>query len=106
MWLFGVARRVLSQHYRSAVRRSALGERLRSELATWCLVQSGDDGRGAAVREAIEKLSSADRELVRLVHWDGFALNDAASILRIRPGTARMRYQRARERLRNLLGTD
>lgn len=101
MWLFGVARKVLSQHYRASRRRSSLGERLRLEISHWRVDQQPADG--AEVREAIAKLPRDDRELVRLVHWDGLPLTEAATVLGIAAGTARMRYQRAREKLRSLL---
>src|SRR5690554_1101728 len=34
LWLYGVARRILANHYRSQSRREQLGERLRAELST------------------------------------------------------------------------
>jgi RNA polymerase sigma-70 factor (ECF subfamily) len=100
MWLFGVARRVLAGHRRGGKRRLALAERLRNELA----VTSGvTDEVADHVRAAVRALPERDRELVGLVHWEGFALAEAAAILGIRPGAARMRYQRARVRLVNEL---
>jgi RNA polymerase sigma-70 factor (ECF subfamily) len=100
MWLFGVARRVLAGHRRGGKRRLALAERLRNELA----VTSGvTDDVADHVRAAVRALPERDRELVGLVHWEGFALAEAAAILGIRPGAARMRYQRARVRLVNEL---
>ena len=55
------------------------------------------------MRDAIGRLSSAQAELVRLIHWDGFAIVEAAQILSIRPSTARTRYQRARADLKTAL---
>jgi RNA polymerase sigma-70 factor (ECF subfamily) len=100
MWLFGVARRVLAGHRRGGKRRLALAERLRNELA----VTSGvTDEVADHVRAAVRALPERDREHVGLVHGEGFALAEAAAILGIRPGAARMRYQRARVRLVNEL---
>lgn len=100
MWLFGVARRVLATHRRGRHRRCALAERLRAELAV-----TGATGDPVAehVRAAVRALPERDRELVGLIHWEGFGPAEAAAILGIRPGTARMRYQRARERLATAL---
>jgi RNA polymerase sigma-70 factor (ECF subfamily) len=100
MWLFGVARRVLAGHRRGGKRRLALAERLRNELA---VTSDMTDEVADRVREAVRALPERDRELVGLVHWEGFALAEAAAILGIRPGTARMRYQRARARLAETL---
>ena len=102
MWLYGVARRVLSTHRRGGARRSALADRLRDELAVEPPPHP-HEGTVEWVRAAVESLPPRDRELVTLVHWDGFSLAQAATILRLRDGTARMRYRRARIRLRALL---
>lgn len=102
MWAFGVARRVLSTYYRTGVRRSALTARLRAELR----VTAGDthvDPQVTGLRESLDRLDPLDRELVRLVHWDGFTLAEAARLLGKRPGTVRSRYHRARQRLRDEL---
>lgn len=101
MWLFGVARMTLGNHDRGALRRDRLAARLRSELelAARCDEAAGSEDRATEVREAIASLPPDLAELVRLVHWDGFSLNDAAQLLELNPSTARGRYQRARELL-------
>jgi len=65
----------------------------------------GDEDAAARqeVREAIAELTARQREIVMLVHWEGFTLVDAAHHLRIRPSTARTHYERARCLLRELL---
>ena len=102
MWLFGVARHVVTNAVRSERRRWSLTERFREVLRT-----SPTEGRpadeGAEVRDAIGRLSPAQAELVRLIHWDGFAIAEAAQILSISPSTARTRYQRARADLKTAL---
>jgi DNA-directed RNA polymerase specialized sigma24 family protein len=55
------------------------------------------------VRRAVESLPDDLRELVVLVHWDGFTVPEAAQLLHVRESTARGRYQRARIRLRAAL---
>lgn len=50
-----------------------------------------------AVLPVVERRLPA--ELIALVHWDGFALVDAAALLRINPSTVRTRYARAKDRL-------
>lgn len=105
MWLFGVARKVLSGQRRSSTRRAALTQRLADELA----VQSAapdDGGLTTQVRGLLELLDDVDQEIIRLVYWDGFSLIDAAEILSMRPATVRSRHARARAKLRAWLTSD
>ncbi|MBG6054757.1 RNA polymerase sigma-70 factor (ECF subfamily) [Salinibacterium sp. CAN_S4] len=102
MWLYGVGRRVLSTHWRSRRRRNSLTDRLReslAEISVWANEQPDIE----SVRDAIETLAPKDRELIRLVYWDGFTLAEAAILLRIQPATARSRIARARVALRRQL---
>jgi len=98
MWMFGIARRVLATHRRGRLRRHDLADRLRAELAT--MPSSSGDTRRPEVADALTALSEKDRELILLVHQDGFTLAEIARLLGRRPATIRSRYQRARQRLR------
>lgn len=100
MWAYGIARRVLSTHRRAQGRRNALVDRLREELRT----PSIPDPEFDEVRDAIATLRPIDQEIVRLVHWEGFKLNEVAALLGKRETTIRSRYFRARARLRQRLG--
>ena len=61
-------------------------------------------GRGLMdLVEAVEALPVELAELVRLVHWDGFSLTEAAELVGVGSSTARSRYARARELLREAL---
>jgi RNA polymerase sigma-70 factor (ECF subfamily) len=71
--------------------RSGPGERLaRQELAR-------------RVREAVARLSEADREIVLLRNFEGLSNQEAAALLDIRADAASQRYGRALLRLRQLL---
>jgi RNA polymerase sigma-70 factor, ECF subfamily len=109
MWMFGVARKVLAGHRRGSVRRAALADRLRDELAAR---PPRDDDAGTlaetlaerdALARALAALPDLDREIVALAAWDGFTLADIARHLHLREGTVRSRYSRARARLRSAL---
>lgn len=100
-WAFGVARKVLATHRRTVRRRDDLAARLRAELAS--PPPPTDDPADDRIRAALDELRPLDREIVRLVHRDGFSLIDAAAVLGRRPATIRSRYHRARQRLRGLL---
>lgn len=100
LWLFGIARNVLRHHERSARRRDALVRRLGHAI---------DDSRvpdlaeALDVRRAVSALPPDLAELVRLVHWDGFSVEDAARHLGINASTARSRHARAKGILRQAL---
>jgi RNA polymerase sigma factor (sigma-70 family) len=100
-WLFGIARHVLSNTHRSGRRRDRLGARLRTSLGRDVVP---DPAIGVAewdrVRSVLVRLSADDRELLMLVGWDGLTPTEAAGVIGIAPGTARMRLARARERFR------
>lgn len=100
MWLFGVARNILLHAHRGNVRRSQLADRMRNVLS---LRSAAAADSGLEIRDAIDRLDSDLAELVRLIHWDGFSIVDAARLLEIPSSTARGRYQRAKEMLRETL---
>lgn len=105
MWLFGIARNVLANAERSAQRRWRLADKLRVRLTT--ATPPDDDQRTIEVRDAVNRLTPELRELIGLIHWDGFSITDAADVLGIPASTARTRYQTARQHLsRSLNSTD
>lgn len=97
MWLFGIARNVLANAERSAQRRWKLADKLRTHLTT--AAPPEDDQRTIEVRDAVTRLTPELRELIGLIHWDGFSIADAADIVGIPASTARTRYQTARQQL-------
>lgn len=91
-WLLGVARRTLANHRRSATRRAALHDELRSQRPVSDTPDHGD------VHTALETLRPKDREALLLTSWDGLTPSEAAAALGVRPGTFTMRLTRARRR--------
>jgi RNA polymerase sigma-70 factor (ECF subfamily) len=55
------------------------------------------------VRDAVRRLPAAQRDLVTLVHWEGFSLAEAAEILGVNPSTERSRYAAAKAVLHDAL---
>lgn len=100
MWLFGVARKVLADHRRGIHRRDALDARIRERIAA---AIEPDDTNRFEVREAVRTLPSQLGEVVQLVHWDGFSLEETAQLLGIPASTVRSRHARARMLLRAAL---
>jgi RNA polymerase sigma-70 factor (ECF subfamily) len=99
-WLYGVARRVLSNHRRGETRRHGLADRLRDDLRT-----AVPDPQPAAVEaaEAFKQLSDTDREVLSLVAWEGLDSTQLAAVLDCSRNTAMVRLHRARRRLERLL---
>jgi RNA polymerase sigma-70 factor, ECF subfamily len=95
LWLFGVARRLLAEHRRYAGKRADA----EAESAAPGTPDGSNDSRGEAVRHALESLSDIDRELVTLTTWEGLSPAEAARVVGITAGTARVRLHRARARL-------
>lgn len=96
MWVFGVARNVLRNHERGARRRDTLAARLRSALVE---APEADADELTELRVLVASLPIELAELVRLVYWDGFTIEDAARHLGIPASTARGRHQRAKAAL-------
>ena len=99
MWLFGIARNVLSDHARGERRRWRLADRIRSRTTAADATTAPVDTH-YEVQDAVDRLPVELAELVRLVYWDGFTLADAAALTGVSASTARGRYQRARAQLR------
>jgi RNA polymerase sigma-70 factor (ECF subfamily) len=101
-WLYGVARRVLGNQYRGEQRRSALGERLRSELAAEPAYREPPAGlEGVAV--AFRRLGDSDREILTLTGWEGLDAGQIAGVLGCSRNAARIRLHRARRRFEEAL---
>jgi len=97
-WLYGVARRVLSNQRRGERRRNALAERLTSELEpseAAPVVASGSDDRVARVFAA---LNEPDREILALIAWEGLTREELAVALGASRAVVRLRLHRARRR--------
>ncbi|WP_380164160.1 RNA polymerase sigma factor [Jannaschia sp. R86511] len=102
LWLYGTARRVVRNQRRGTRRRLALDERLLDHAR---VVHQGSrpvvpDGRDDTLVVAMRALSEDDRELLRLVAWEGLDGPQVAAVLGVSANAARVRLHRARVRLR------
>ena len=96
-WLFGVARRVLSNHHRSADRRLALSQRVYAKWMPHCSALPSPTS--APLDVALARVSDADREILLLAGVDELSPTEIGVVLGIPPGSARTRLSRARKRL-------
>jgi len=90
-WLYAVARKTLANERRKRARVAPVDPGVAYEPEP-----AGDAGLAAA----FARLSEDDREVLRLVAWEGLAPRDAARVLGCSPVAARVRYHRAKTRLR------
>lgn len=106
LWLFGTARLILQNQWRSTRRRRKLLDRLRTATPLPAV-----DTMPAAVvdtdaGQALQRLATKDREVLILAAWEGLTAPEIAVVLDITPDTARKRLERARRRLRAALHID
>lgn len=110
-WLYGIARNVLAndrrrEGLRLRAERGAAGRRLLDDDDIARLEERIDaESAARRLRQALSALPESERAVVELVAVDGLSLKDAASVLGIRPGTARVRMHRARHVARDALAT-
>jgi RNA polymerase sigma-70 factor (ECF subfamily) len=100
-WLYAVALRVIANQRRSGERRRRLGERLEHEARSPTTAPEPADalhGRDA-FSHAFQSLSEGEREVLRLVAWDGLDSREAAAVLGCSAAAFRVRLHRARRRL-------
>ena len=96
-WLYGVARNVVRNHRRGERRRERLRVALPAPEPTPAPDEPGD-ADAAMLRAALDELNDDDREILRLVAWDGLEPAEAAIALGCSAGAARVRLFRARQR--------
>lgn len=105
-WCYGVARRVLANHHRSAARARRLVDRLSSATHSASSASAAVDATGRdgdEVRTALATLSSKDRQVLMLWAWEGLEPRDIAVVLDVSPNAAAIRLHRSKQRLRRQL---
>jgi RNA polymerase sigma-70 factor (ECF subfamily) len=111
-WLFGVARNVLAMHVRRGVREARAvgrirGRRLLDPDSVQRIVERIDAEREARdLWQALSQLDEGQRAVVELVAVDGLTPTEAAAVLGITSGAARVRLHRARQFLSQLAITE
>ncbi|MDX2597731.1 MULTISPECIES: RNA polymerase sigma factor [Streptomyces] len=102
-WLYGVARNCLANAVRGYGRRRRLVDRIGNDETAHGrhIVDSPDaEGPGSWVHEALDRLSPADQEVLRLAAWEELGPDEIAVALGCGSRAAAMRLHRARGRLR------
>jgi RNA polymerase sigma-70 factor (ECF subfamily) len=104
-WLYGIARNVLREHWRTS---SGTEPTIIADMGVdpWDGIDDRLDSasRAEEVVSAVRALPTAEREVLLLVVWEDLTPAEAATVLGVPQGTARSRLHRARATLRRVLG--
>jgi RNA polymerase sigma-70 factor (ECF subfamily) len=109
-WVFGIARHIYAAHLETRNKQRDKAMRLagRRELDADQLDELLDridaERSGRRLVTELTALGDTDRALVELVDIAGFQAKEAAAVLGISAGSARMRLMRVRNRLRTIVG--
>ncbi|MEU3169363.1 sigma-70 family RNA polymerase sigma factor [Streptosporangium sp. NPDC006930] len=103
LWLYGVARKILANHYRGDNRRRARRTELDAKMAD--LYGDSPDSKVelGAIGQVFLTLSDEDRELLSLVAWEGLDREEIATALGVSRNAVRIRLHRARRRFSRAL---
>jgi RNA polymerase sigma-70 factor, ECF subfamily len=93
-WLYSVARKTLANQRRKLERDERPGA-----AASVSAAAEPEPVGDTALAEAFAALSERDREVLRLVAWEGLSLGQAAVVVGCSPVACRVRYHRAKTRL-------
>jgi RNA polymerase sigma-70 factor (ECF subfamily) len=101
LWLYGVAKRVLSNHHRTRQRRERLAAQFAQIAATTSEAEEQSDQRiqTRSVLEGLARLPEQDREILMLAAWESLSTAEIASVLECSENAATLRLHRARKRL-------
>lgn len=101
-WLLAIARRIVANQRRGSGRRRRLGLRLWAEPRPSAPLPTPD----SPALDALERVPLADRELLRLLAWDGLSQTEAGIVLGITANAVAIRLHRARRRFADELARD
>ena len=108
-WLFGVIRQTAREHFRRARSHRQRAELLGQEMAAGDrAVQHPDDSAersevSRALLDALADLPPRQREVLHLVFYQDLTVREAAEVMEVSLGTARVHYDRGKKGLKALL---
>jgi len=100
-WLYGVARRVLSNAERSRRRAGLLAAHLQNQHSAPDHVRDLADSVASQMQldQALQRLTERDREVLRLIGWEELDICEAALAMGCTRAAMAVRLHRARRRL-------
>lgn len=108
-WLHGIAAKLIGRHRREEVKALKVLARSGTDPVAQTWTENADDRVAAqaaspALAKALTRLSQGDRHVLLLFAWADFTYQEVAEALDIPVGTVRSRLNRARRKLRGVLG--
>jgi RNA polymerase sigma-70 factor (ECF subfamily) len=100
-WMYGICRNVLRNHHRSTSRRLRL---LRKVEVNEVVTERDGGDLDVALHEALGKLAELDREILRLITWEGLSQAEVGRVIGRTENAVAIRAHRARRQLAELLG--
>lgn len=98
-WLYGVCRNVLANHRRGERRRMRLWGKLAAERPVPGRSVADAYAERSAMSAGFAVLTEREREVLRLVAWEGLSGIEAAIVLGCTPAQVRVRFHRAKAAL-------
>lgn len=111
-WLFGVIRQTAREHRRRERSQSERAELLAREPGAGRTRAPRPDERqeiserSRVLLEALDELPDRQREVLHLVFYQDLTIREAAEVMEVSLGTARVHYERGKQRLRGLLSPE
>lgn len=110
-WLYGIAANLIGKHRRTEVRalRALARTGVDPVAESWTdRVDSRVTAQAASgpLAAALAELAARDRHVLLLIAWADLSYQEAAEALAIPVGTVRSRLNRARRKVRTVLGAD
>lgn len=105
LWLYGIARRILSNQHRSNSRDRRLNDKAQAlEPVESPAADAGveDDSDVATALDVLTQLGDADRELVALAFWEELSSTQIAKVVGTSTANVSVRLHRAKKRLEKL----
>jgi RNA polymerase sigma-70 factor (ECF subfamily) len=107
-WLFGVIRQTAREHYRRARSLKERAERFARDRDDEAAVEGTQDPAEHAeesrmLLEALDQLPARQREVLHLVFYQDLTVKEAAEVMEVSVGSARVHYDRGKKRIRALL---
>jgi RNA polymerase sigma factor (sigma-70 family) len=110
-WLFGVIRHVAREHHRRLRVHRERGERMLAAAAAEDAPPVPDDPaeraeERRALLAALDELPPRQREVLQLVFYHDLTVDEAAQVMGVSVGSARVHYDRGKKKLRTLLSAE
>ncbi len=107
-FVFGIARNVLFEFYRSKKKRGAgepdFGVESLADLAPGVSTQAAERAETRVLLQALQRIPTELQSLLELHYWEGLSVEELGAVFELAPGTVKSRMHRARGLLQQEMG--